>query len=117
MRISDWSSDGCSSDLERQLLRTVELGVGLHVAEGDAQRTVGIGVHRPALVLAVVGNRLQVHRACQQRVAGARLALGLALEPRGHHRDRVLDRSEEHKSELQSLMSISYDVFCLKKKN
>src|SRR3546814_8658234 len=29
---------------------------------------------------------------------------------------RVLARSEEHTSELQSLMSISYDVFCLKKK-
>src|SRR3546814_3795020 len=31
--------------------------------------------------------------------------------------DAVDDRSEEHTSELQSLMSISYDVFCLKKKN
>src|SRR3546814_1856098 len=32
-------------------------------------------------------------------------------------RDRSLDRSEEHTSELQSLMRISYAVFCLKKKN
>src|SRR3546814_19833905 len=61
VRISDWSSDVCSSDLglgrdlfeggERQLLRTVELGVRLHVAEGDAQRAVGVGVYRFALVL------------------------------------------------------------------
>src|SRR3546814_10790733 len=31
--------------------------------------------------------------------------------------DRIADRSEEHTSELQSLMRISYAVFCLKKKN
>src|SRR3546814_9356063 len=53
-----------------------------------------------------------------------------ALPPRrGHHRGRPLNkrregtsrrvrqRSEEHTSELQSLMRISYAVFCLKKKN
>src|SRR3546814_7963617 len=34
-----------------------------------------------------------------------------------HDRQRVVDRSEEHTSELQSLMRISYAVFCLKKKN
>src|SRR3546814_3666156 len=33
------------------------------------------------------------------------------------HRRRLLRRSEEHTSELQSLMRISYAVFCLKKKN
>src|SRR3546814_9741495 len=37
----------------------------------------------------------------------------LPVEPR----DPVTDRSEEHTSELQSLMRISYAVFCLKKKN
>src|SRR3546814_5324549 len=35
----------------------------------------------------------------------------------GDHQQRVVDRSEEHTSELQSLMRISYAVFCLKKKN
>src|SRR3546814_6828642 len=40
---------------------------------------------------------------------GGRLAIGLAFE--------FLGRSEEHTSELQSLMRISYAVFCLKKKN
>src|SRR3546814_3276720 len=34
-----------------------------------------------------------------------------------HHDTRSLERSEEHTSELQSLMRISYAVFCLKKKN
>src|SRR3546814_8141115 len=44
-----------------------------------------------------------------------------ALDATGHHgaaaRDREHVRSEEHTSELQSLMRISYAVFCLKKKN
>src|SRR3546814_4179343 len=35
----------------------------------------------------------------------------------GHAADRLAERSEEHTSELQSLMRISYAVFCLKKKN
>src|SRR3546814_6216566 len=48
--------------------------------------------------------------------------LGIALEETSRHDDRaeaaasVLGRSEEHTSELQSLMRISYAVFCLKKK-
>src|SRR3546814_7858943 len=43
-------------------------------------------------------------------------ALELGLEP-DHTIDAIIDRSEEHTSELQSLMRISYAVFCLKKKN
>src|SRR3546814_1475733 len=35
----------------------------------------------------------------------------------GHAHPRIVERSEEHTSELQSLMRISYAVFCLKKKN
>src|SRR3546814_4397613 len=38
-------------------------------------------------------------------------------DPDGHHRRPAPGRSEEHTSELQSLMRISYAVFCLKKKN
>src|SRR3546814_3133084 len=45
------------------------------------------------------------------------IALGLALEAdHREHGDRIAQRSEEHTSELQSLMRISYAVFCLKKK-
>src|SRR3546814_9943624 len=46
--------------------------------------------------------------------------LGTSFEPRGFGGQRLgvgLRRSEEHTSELQSLMRISYAVFCLKKKN
>src|SRR3546814_4826532 len=94
MRISDWSSDVCSSDL------------GLRAP------------HRP-------------HRAAGRRGRCDQLRLrALCAEPAGHrvvHRtedpgradhlgpaDRAA-RSEEHTSELQSLMRISYAVLCLKK--
>src|SRR3546814_9654944 len=57
-------------------------------------------------------------RSVDQRVPGGRIADGknrcfLERQRRGHRAHR---RSEEHTSELQSLMRISYAVFCLKKK-
>src|SRR3546814_8024446 len=58
---------------------------------------------RDALVALVALLRLQRHRRDRSR-----------LQPR--ERDRLAGRSEEHTSELQSLMRISYAVFCLKKK-
>src|SRR3546814_10682545 len=113
MRISDWSSDVCSSDLLRPLVRLAEVVVARRVAatpvEGEqrqrdvvARRDVG---GRSVVRLAVIG---EVHRADvsvqeQRRVDEPRvLVVGV--------------RSEEHTSELQSLMRISYAVFCLKKK-
>src|SRR3546814_2952907 len=111
MRISDWSSDVCSSDLqphrlhrssvphrrpERPVLQhvpargVVEYAVAAAVLDVDLQRTaVDIDQH------------LQHHRALQAGAQGGA---------------RVWRRSEEHTSELQSLMRISYAVFCLKKK-
>src|SRR3546814_1353393 len=56
----------------------------------------------------------QVGRGAQRRIGGdARIAVGAAAL-QGYHQ---LARSEEHTSELQSLMRISYAVFCLKKKS
>src|SRR3546814_1575755 len=118
MRISDWSSDVCSSDL---------------VAAGKAQRR-GHGLERtPALLPPVVERRVR-----QQDVAQGALDLVGLLPVGAEHRGRTVDqllaravraeatdqlladefghRSEEHTSELQSLMRISYAVFCLKKK-
>src|SRR3546814_8907819 len=86
MRISDWSSDVCSSDLRLHLLR---FGGG-QVDLVDDGHDLMIMLDR----LIDVGQRLRFH------------ALG-----RVHHQ-----RSEEHTYELQSLMRISYAVFCLKKK-
>src|SRR3546814_3463999 len=54
----------------------------------------------------------------QQREAGQQLERIRTLKERGFATNASLDaRSEEHTSELQSLMRISYAVFCLKKKN
>src|SRR3546814_4927222 len=112
MRISDWSSDVCSSDLRLDTL------VERH------ERAVG-GAHRDDQILLV--EHLVVLEVVEQRAGralgvggeehrGALDAFGRAARKRGgklRHRDR---RSEEHTSELQSLMRISYAVFCLKKK-
>src|SRR3546814_10542672 len=124
MRISDWSSDVCSSDL----------AVGFSAERGDVvalsarsfapvEETVPswwqagwvsmlarnltalalaalviFGLARPLLRKggAVVAKRAQASKAAKTRMGG--------------------ERSEEHTSELQSLMRISYAVFCLKKK-
>src|SRR3546814_11385026 len=63
------------------------------------------------------GRQSANHRTCQRECRPGRLhaehAVGLRLDRRVHRRG---DRSEEHTSELQSLMRISYAVFCLKKK-
>src|SRR3546814_3674266 len=108
MRISDWSSDVCSSDLVQVLDRRVtaaHVAVDRRVADRVLALVAG-SQHQPAELVA------QRH---QQRAAGARLQVLLggvwlaALE-------RIGQRSEEHTSELQSLMRISYAVFCLKKK-
>src|SRR3546814_5171087 len=109
MRISDWSSDVCSSDLEAD---------GIVVA--------GTALDPPGVVLLGVQDAgAGAHPLGQARVDHALVALGVlvhegALKHPGddlHVTVRMgLERSEEHTSELQSLMRISYAVFCLKKK-
>src|SRR3546814_4107449 len=114
MRISDWSSDVCSSDLSgadgrRDRLRQVD------VARGDAR------LPQPEFA------RPYRHDRRPDRIRAS--APGLHGDAaRGRHRHVLVGqraeehlapgpRSEEHTSELQSLMRISYAVFCLKKKN
>src|SRR3546814_3920710 len=105
MRISDWSSDVCSSDLrgtEEALGALERVGVdaaGQHLARRGHDGVVGA---------AQAGDRIeQDHHVL--------LVLDQPLGLLDHHFGD-LDRSEEHTSELQSLMRISYAVFCLKKK-
>src|SRR3546814_1327732 len=120
MRISDWSSDVCSSDLGNQ--HAVEglrfrLAVALEGA-GDPLLVrlgldhLGLQVHRDALLFQPVGERLD------QVLVGAGHELLHELDHRHLAAQRAVHRgrSEEHTSELQSLMRISYAVFCLKKK-
>src|SRR3546814_3217139 len=111
MRISDWSSDVCSSDLhDRHRRQQRQVAVGqLDGLEGDAGQ-------------ADIQQLLRQRRlGGQVQVAEQQVVLAQVLQVAG---DRLLDlddqfalRSEEHTSELQSLMRTSYAVFCLKKKN
>src|SRR3546814_1107084 len=130
MRISDWSSDVCSSDLIRA--HALLEGLLAHVVFEHAQHTgtllVGDAVERSHDV-AVAGNRLaDLARADQAVVVHRALAATHAVEVgavfRVHlHVDLLLHpggerlKSEEHTSELQSLMRISYAVFCLRAKS
>src|SRR3546814_5348478 len=106
MRISDWSSDVCSSDLPPRLCRYADPPVR---AAGGGRRSVG---HRDVHPAAQLSDRPAAsHRTVRGGAAPYRRRRPRLDRPRG--RDRR--RSEEHTSELQSLMRISYDVFCLKK--
>src|SRR3546814_2458500 len=112
MRISDWSSDVCSSDL------VVSFGVARdHAPVGDGVdddrpadaprggspgvRVDDAGVERQGEVCVAIGRRLE------KEAEGGELRLRKIVEPEGR------ERSEEHKSELQSLMRLSYAVFFL----
>src|SRR3546814_5585638 len=121
MRISDWSSDVCSSDLyehQRQALRCASISL-----DADGSRRDG-----------------HLYRICREtcRPATGRRQFSADMVFAGKSHEQIClcgdrqryhhplaaiclsafagDRSEEHTSELQSLMRISYAVFCLKKK-
>src|SRR3546814_10735258 len=108
MRISDWSSDVCSSDLRS---RHIAAAIGQEQARRVADLAQPFFTHRehPDLVGAA--------EAVLHRAQDAILVAALAFE-RQHGVDHMFEhaRSEEHTSELQSLMRISYAVFCLNKK-
>src|SRR3546814_2406886 len=104
MRISDWSSDVCSSDLCR----------GPYTPRGsNTDRAPG----RAGALLRARG--YQISDRSGRHIAGwRRAAPRCAWQYPSHHQQLLCRaRSEEHTSELQSLMRISYAVFCLKKKN
>src|SRR3546814_9006186 len=107
MRISDWSSDVCSSDLAALLAIVFGIGAGMYGARrSDKPHSVRAG----HLSGAPVANDIQAIVGGNDR--GVRRSYGLRPN------EILIDpRSEEHTSELQSLMRISYAVFCLKKKN
>src|SRR3546814_4611119 len=145
MRISDWSSDVCSSDLR---WRRCKFGFRLHwrgqsggfwdrlapdrrhddtrrridaadVAISEPARTTARIVHRHGgrdghLCRRAGAHNVQIVRSqhacgCGEITAGIESVIDRQAKP-------PQIRSEEHTSELQSLMRISYAVFCLKKK-
>src|SRR3546814_10266886 len=109
MRISDWSSDVCSSDLDLQSLDDLLwLQLGLRFSQILQQNF--------ALALKV---EIDQHLLDGFRTDAGREGVFaiFVLHLNQFIFSQKLIRSEEHTSELQSLMRISYAVFCLKKKN
>src|SRR3546814_4210139 len=113
MRISDWSSDVCSSDLGESE-PTDGPGNRFHCRFGGRGDLPGHALHYGVGVYRTKGRRGGDYAAAgndghwrSALVRGDRHCCG----PAGGRRSR----SEEHTSELQSLMRISYSVFCLKK--
>src|SRR3546814_1514745 len=120
MRISDWSADVCSSDLKRcsavVLMDTsyraikadsaiIELAATIARTEGMAAVMAAQAAVADADPLASdVAERLKATRPGYKEFGDRKM---LASAP----------RSEEHTSELQSLMRLSYAVFCLQQKN
>src|SRR3546814_1057800 len=125
MLISDWSSDVCSSDLlavaaalllwlRKQSGGLLIWAVGL-VAGGAVGNAID-RFHQPGVVdfldLHLAGWHWPAFNVADSAiVCGVLLIVADGLFPAGRK-----GRSEEHTSELQSLMRISYAVFCLKKK-
>src|SRR3546814_7643004 len=102
MRISDWSSDVCSSDLERRsaLLHRFPGRLRWHAASYRDIENLAASPHEGAPGRLPLSKR---HIPVQARDREARIGFR-----------RASGRSEEHTSELQSIMRIPYAVFCLK---
>src|SRR3546814_1394456 len=119
MRISDWSSDVCSSDLNIRISSKVIAGKDSEIdvpsmAESEMNHLSNLIFHRPTGTgRSKYGIQPFVHFKLSINVNG----IGEAIEVSIKQIFQSYDRSEEHTSELQSLMRISYAVFCLKKKN
>src|SRR3546814_3964504 len=110
MRISDWSSDVCSSDLFALLM--VVVGV-LMLRGRKAGGTPGAQCNREnAPKVLSYGLGTGVFSGFFGIGGGFLIVPGLRLST---DMPMINARSEEHTSELQSLMRISYAVFCLKK--
>src|SRR3546814_5035650 len=131
MRISDWSSDVCSSDLPliedafAGIDRDELAAVGDQIAQATAamagfEEVQSLETRMAELFRAMSGPKQDVQPTLGFSATDAlRINRQLRLlidEGRRGIADASL-RSEEHTSELQSLMRTSYAVFCLKKKN
>src|SRR3546814_5371008 len=141
MRISDWSSDVCSSDLMHfagpfgrfltNVNRTMsQAGLIMPVARFvTLMVATAVGIVLLAIVAIVaLGSKVSPGAVFLVLLLAAAIGFGLPMMIIGRLRDRRIRkleeqfplalevRSEEHTSELQSLMRISYAVFCFKKK-
>src|SRR3546814_4929177 len=101
MRISDWSSDVCSSDLN-------------NLKAQQQQNDAALASQRNEFDLQAKREQAMLSESIARQKA--EFEASLALRQQEFEEDMAERRSEEHTSELQSLMRISYAVFCLKKK-
>src|SRR3546814_6295784 len=116
LRISDWSSDVCSSDLP---LEGGEARAAVRALTAPADG--GVVLRRPRILnlrVLVTAKRTAHEPPSPSGATAAPAAVAAQLPTLSLDRHVRVDRerSEEHTSELQSLMRISYAVFCLKKK-
>src|SRR3546814_1409527 len=123
MRISDWSSDVCSSDLRPSRTTTTASATGGASGLTRVAPTMASG-SAPVVVAAFDAPVAPDAATARNIVMVARImrSSSVSSQPGGKVLPHRLPlpareaRSEEHTSELQSLMRISYAVFCLKKK-
>src|SRR3546814_6831313 len=125
MRISDWSSDVCSSDLSVLRARLVRAFAGEEVARQplDDAPLLRAGVLR-LVDQQVIEATVELEQHPGDAAVAREQTVGIVNEVVVVEQNTRLlvalvgfqNRSEEHTSELQSLMRISYAVFCLKKK-
>src|SRR3546814_3864451 len=106
MSISDWSSDFCSSDLEKPGLTNLSSASSPTQEDRNEASTKVLASPAVRARAKALGVDLSMVHSQGERIRHADLDVYLLYGK----------RSEEHTSELQSLMRISYAVFCLKKK-
>src|SRR3546814_1235806 len=112
MRISDCSSDVCSSDLRPSGIGRTKAAMTTtnHPRRLVPASELGLGVRPGAGVLGLSKAEPKVPQ--EESHSEGTLIVGEGIQVKGE-----IQRAEEHTSELQSLMRITYAVFCLKKQN
>src|SRR3546814_8090781 len=105
MRISDWSSDVCSSDLDK-----VRMKFALQLGASARERLKAAAAARWGVPVSevIANDSVLIHQASDRKLRYGDVVTDAA---------KLTLRSDEHTSELQSLMRNSYAVFCLKKQD
>src|SRR3546814_3505180 len=107
MRISDWSSDVCSSDLRELIHRPFHTArKGRPRGENHQKSVSGLGIASLRCAFSKASTVRTTSQIARRTYPRRPISISVNMP----------QRSEEHTSELQSLMRISYAVFCLKKK-
>src|SRR3546814_9772712 len=110
MRISDWSSDVCSSDLATN--GTGDIWISSRYRSSISILEMDVDAFGALWTTAIFFRASSVYTSCCTQRTSRFMVRGSSRSSR----TMATSRSEEHTSELQSLMRISYAVFCLKKK-